>query len=109
MTHNQSIRSGEFNSHHLWASRVVLAPTPYMGGGSQDGRVHDDASSQEPVSGSVSYPHVLYLNVASLSSLRSDSHCNVDDCLHYCVPGPIDAWVEMLHRALWAVAHIDEL
>jgi hypothetical protein len=43
---------------------------------------------------------VGYLDVASALELRPDSHCTKNDCLHYCIPGPIDVMVQMF---LWAV------
>ena len=74
---------------------------------------------------STHWPGVVYLDVASASTVRADSHqvgnllgesreCvkldeggnpPICDCLHSCVPGPSDAWVEQLHRALWHVRH----
>jgi hypothetical protein len=53
-----------------------------------------------------SYPGVLYLDVTSFTALRADSHLGDTgwpDCLHYLLPGPLDAWAEALHRALWLV------
>ena len=54
-------------------------------------------------------PNVLLLAVASMTAFRSDSHHGGRDCLHYCMPGPLDAWVEALHRALWGVANLEAL
>ena len=47
---------------------------------------------------------VTYLDVASATELRPDSHLSAQDCLHYCIPGPIDMWVELF---VWAV-HLRE-
>jgi hypothetical protein len=44
--------------------------------------------------------HVAYLDVAPATELRPDSHLSAQDCLHYCIPGPIDMWVELF---IWAV------
>jgi hypothetical protein len=43
---------------------------------------------------------VVVLDVAPASALRHDSHCGrpegqEPDGMHYCIPGPIDTWVEM--------------
>jgi hypothetical protein len=43
------------------------------------------------------HPHVIYLDIAHLTSYRSDSH---RDGLHYCIPGPIDTWAKMLYYIL---------
>ena len=49
------------------------------------------------------HPHVLFLDVAPMTALRRDSHWSTHDCLHYCSPGPIDAWVEAFGRLLYAL------
>ncbi|CAN0117528.1 unnamed protein product, partial [Ectocarpus sp. 8 AP-2014] len=38
------------------------------------------------------------LHVYSPTHLRSDSHLGREDCLHYCLPGPIDHWVVLLYN-----------
>jgi len=50
------------------------------------------------------FPAVFVLDVVPSMRFRSDSH-SYDrkqglDCLHYCLPGPIDSWVEFLYNAL---------
>ncbi len=47
------------------------------------------------------HPHVLVLDVEPMTEHRRDSHRA--DCLHYCTPGPMDAWVEALGRLLYAL------
>jgi hypothetical protein len=42
------------------------------------------------------HPQVGYLDFANSTSIRSDSHIGNGDCLHYCLPGPIDNWTKML-------------
>ncbi|CAN0531880.1 unnamed protein product, partial [Laminaria digitata] len=32
--------------------------------------------------------------------LRPDLHHGDGDCLHYCVPGPVDHWVTLLYNIL---------
>jgi hypothetical protein len=39
------------------------------------------------------FPEILQLDVLSSIKLRKDSHV---DYLHYCVPGPIDSWIDFL-------------
>jgi hypothetical protein len=43
------------------------------------------------------FPEVLQLDVLTSSKLRRDSKM---DPLHYCIPGPMDAWVDLLLAAL---------
>lgn len=43
------------------------------------------------------YPNVLYLDVATQTNLRRDSHF---DNIHYCFPGPIDSWILLIFNAL---------
>eukprot|EP01034_Spumella_vulgaris_P024362 gene24362-30691_t len=39
------------------------------------------------------YSHIMYVNVYNASVTRVDSHPSLNgDCLHYCLPGPIDTW-----------------
>lgn len=45
----------------------------------------------------------IYLNTFDMSSQRPDQHPGKKDCLHYCVPGPIDGWVQLAHGALYLV------
>lgn len=46
----------------------------------------------------------IYLDVAYATSLRPDGHFwhldGTPDCLHYCSPGPVDHWVNLLYNAL---------
>ncbi|GAQ81215.1 hypothetical protein KFL_000740160 [Klebsormidium nitens] len=50
---------------------------------------------------------VVYMDVMRMTALRPDSHLKPfqdQDCLHYCVPGPLDAWVSVLYNLLLANA-----
>ncbi len=49
------------------------------------------------------HPHVLLLDVEPMTEPRRDSHWNEHDCLHYCTPGPVDAWVEAFGRLMYAL------
>ncbi|CAI5961177.1 unnamed protein product [Closterium sp. NIES-64] len=47
----------------------------------------------------------VYLDVDTMTSLRADGHVGKNrrykvDCLHYCLPGPIDLWTKMLYNVL---------
>lgn len=56
---------------------------------------------------------VVVLDVAPASALRHDSHCarpegQEPDGMHYCIPGPIDMWVEMFAALVrFAVGHVE--
>lgn len=51
---------------------------------------------------------IMVLNVHNSTSRRVDSHCISDgDCLHYCLPGPINVWVEFLFHMLVQLDHYD--
>jgi hypothetical protein len=41
------------------------------------------------------YPSMIYMDVYRFSAMRHDHH---RDRLHYCVPGPISAWVELFYQ-----------
>ncbi len=43
---------------------------------------------------------VIFLNITLLSSLRPDGHLNPADCVHYCLPGPVDDWNALLFGVL---------
>ena len=47
------------------------------------------------------YPETLVLDVATPSSLRQDAHY---DELHYCIPGPVGLWVDLLFSALQLIS-----
>lgn len=38
------------------------------------------------------------MDVFTSGVLRSDSHKGFGDCLHYCIPGPVDHWVRMFYN-----------
>lgn len=41
------------------------------------------------------FPSVFFFDIAGLTNLRIDSHYASYDCLHYCIPGPLDSWLEL--------------
>lgn len=43
------------------------------------------------------FPHVLYLDVFTMTVLRADNHF---DALHICAPGVADVWLEMIYNVL---------
>lgn len=46
------------------------------------------------------FPEVLHMDLSS-NRLRADSHMVMrNDCLHFCIPGPIDSWVIFLDNVL---------
>ena len=52
----------------------------------------------------------IYMDVEALSRLRADGHQGLikemgfTDCLHYCLPGPLDGWVQLLYNILMRYA-----
>ncbi|KAI9473575.1 MAG: hypothetical protein EXX96DRAFT_488474 [Benjaminiella poitrasii] len=40
----------------------------------------------------------VYLDLASMIDLRPDGHIGGQDCLRYCIPGPLDATVQILYN-----------
>lgn len=44
----------------------------------------------------------VLLDAYSPTLLRADSHIGENDCLHYCVPGPADHWITLLHNIIVA-------
>ncbi|KAI8371820.1 hypothetical protein BD560DRAFT_454303 [Blakeslea trispora] len=41
----------------------------------------------------------VYIDFASMIDLRPDGHLGGQDCLRYCIPGPLDATVQVLYNA----------
>jgi hypothetical protein len=53
------------------------------------------------------HPGKMYMNIFDLIRKRPDQHPGEEhnhDCLHYCIPGPVDAYVELLHAILRRIA-----
>eukprot|EP00252_Welwitschia_mirabilis_P003373 TRINITY_DN13451_c0_g1_i1.p1 TRINITY_DN13451_c0_g1~~TRINITY_DN13451_c0_g1_i1.p1 ORF type:complete len:295 (-),score=8.97 TRINITY_DN13451_c0_g1_i1:199-1083(-) len=42
----------------------------------------------------------VYVNADAVLNRRADGHINEKDCLHYCIPGPLDSLVELLFNVL---------
>ena len=47
----------------------------------------------------------VYLDVEGMTALRADGHVGRNrkdkvDCLHYCLPGPVDTWTQLLFNML---------
>lgn len=50
----------------------------------------------------------VYMDVATMTNFRADGHMGTrdrgkeseSDCVHYCEPGPIDTWVQVLYNIL---------
>ncbi|CAI5493543.1 unnamed protein product [Closterium sp. Naga37s-1] len=49
---------------------------------------------------------IVYMDVDSMTALRPDGHKGWKpsiqrlDCLHYCTPGPLDSWMDILYNTL---------
>lgn len=51
------------------------------------------------------YPQILFWNIYNLTDLRHDSHRGFTvtiDGLHYCMPGPINEWVNLFYNIILA-------
>lgn len=42
----------------------------------------------------------VYMDVDAMLSKRPDGHINEKDCLHYCLPGPLDSVVDLFYNVL---------
>ncbi|KAI8372775.1 uncharacterized protein BYT42DRAFT_577946 [Radiomyces spectabilis] len=40
----------------------------------------------------------LFVDLAAVTDLRPDGHVGGQDCLRYCMPGPLDSWVHILYN-----------
>lgn len=40
----------------------------------------------------------VFVDLAALSDLRPDGHIGGQDCLRYCIPGPLDSWALILYK-----------
>lgn len=77
---------------HIWAQTIDERAAA--------GVERDDAATMKA--------EVGILNVSHLTSLRGDGHCEDcaapggakegSDCLHYCLPGPVDVWSALLQE-----------
>ena len=47
------------------------------------------------------YPETLIIDVVSPTVLRQDAHY---DELHYCIPGPVSLWVDLIYNALFLIS-----
>lgn len=51
----------------------------------------------------------VYIDVATMTNLRPDGHIGGQDCLRYCIPGPLDAWMLVLYNAFRILSGLDEI
>ncbi|KAI8340623.1 hypothetical protein BC941DRAFT_417723 [Chlamydoabsidia padenii] len=42
----------------------------------------------------------VFVDLAALSDTRPDGHVGGHDCLRYCIPGPLDTWMDILYQVL---------
>lgn len=40
----------------------------------------------------------IYIDLASLVNVRPDGHVGKQDCSRYCIPGPLDSWMDVLYQ-----------
>ncbi len=46
------------------------------------------------------YPNIVYVDVYTPTVLRIDMRRAPEDCLHYCIPGPVDTWALLIFNVL---------
>ncbi|KAI9492414.1 hypothetical protein BDB00DRAFT_828916 [Zychaea mexicana] len=42
----------------------------------------------------------IFVDLAALTDVRPDGHVGGQDCLRYCIPGPLDTWAQILYNVL---------
>jgi hypothetical protein len=40
----------------------------------------------------------VFVDLAALTDMRPDGHIGGQDCLRYCIPGPLDSWAQILYQ-----------
>ncbi|KAI8049133.1 uncharacterized protein B0P05DRAFT_641872 [Gilbertella persicaria] len=40
----------------------------------------------------------VFVDLAALTDLRPDGHVGGQDCVRYCIPGPLDSWAQILYQ-----------
>lgn len=40
----------------------------------------------------------VFIDLAALTDLRPDGHVGGQDCMRYCMPGPLDSWAQILYQ-----------
>ncbi|KAI8879207.1 hypothetical protein K501DRAFT_336248 [Backusella circina FSU 941] len=46
--------------------------------------------------------HIEFLDISTLSNMRGDAHSRPDrDCLHTCLPGPVDDWNRLIYHEIF--------
>ena len=87
------------------AARALTRSTTYNPSWRWDEFASRDAASRALVE---QLPGGVFLNVTPMTMLRPDGHVGCPrtgsrvgcDCLHYFLPGPMDAWVQVLQNVL---------
>ncbi|RUO96274.1 hypothetical protein BC936DRAFT_142286 [Jimgerdemannia flammicorona] len=51
----------------------------------------------------------VYIDVATMTNMRPDGHIGGQDCLRYCIPGPLDAWMLVLYNVFRMLNGLDEV
>jgi hypothetical protein len=45
----------------------------------------------------------VFVDLAALTDRRPDGHVGGHDCLRYCIPGPLDPWMDVLYQVFSAL------
>ncbi|CAO3576628.1 unnamed protein product [Absidia cylindrospora] len=46
----------------------------------------------------------VFVDLAALTDTRPDGHVGGHDCLRYCIPGPLDTWLDILYQVFATLA-----
>lgn len=51
----------------------------------------------------------VFIDLAKLTNVRPDGHIGGQDCLRYCIPGPLDSWAQILYQVFLGLdGHLDK-
>jgi hypothetical protein len=53
-------------------------------------------------------PGKIFLDIFPRSSKNPSQHPGKGDCLHYCLPGPIDTWVKLIFATISLTEFLSE-
>jgi hypothetical protein len=87
-------------SQYKAPSDTVITPTGAEGEYEWDMFESFDAVWKEWVE-SEKDPRFQFFDVSAMSNMRGDAHSRPDsDCLHTCIPGPVDDWNKLLYHEI---------
>ncbi|KAH7365583.1 hypothetical protein KP509_18G036000 [Ceratopteris richardii] len=103
--HGQWDGGGKCNRTHPYARKDVTVPQK----NAQMNKVQAEELEKAMTLVTRGFPKLLLLNVTDSAAMRPDGHPDVyrnqpdnspNDCLHWCLPGPIDMWNQLVLHTL---------